>query len=89
MLHRLRAANKNRDIKFISNVYYGALILIEDICLTIANKTLVQLGMPAPNQSANDLFDRDLQRATHFDSDELNTFVQTNLLGKQKILCIP
>lgn len=31
--------------------------------------------MPAPN----DLFDRNLQRETHFDSDELRAFVQANL----------
>jgi len=55
------------------------LISIEDICLAIANKALVQLGMPASIRSANNLFDRDLQRETHFDVDELSTFVQTNL----------
>jgi len=79
ILHRLRAANRNPHIQFTPNVYNEALILIEDICLAIANKALVQLGMPAPNRPANDLFDRDLQRETHFDSDELGTFVQTNL----------
>ncbi|GFX88198.1 ATP-dependent DNA helicase [Trichonephila clavipes] len=79
ILHRLRAANQNPDIQFTPNVYNEALILIEDICLTIANKALVQLGMPASNQPANNLFDRDLQRETHYDSDELGTFVRTNL----------
>ncbi|GFS84158.1 hypothetical protein TNCV_2365311 [Trichonephila clavipes] len=79
ILHRLRAANQNPDIQFKPNVYNEALILIEDICLTIANKALVQLGMPASNRPANNLFDRDLQRETHYDSDELGTFVRTNL----------
>ncbi|GFX64018.1 ATP-dependent DNA helicase [Trichonephila clavipes] len=79
ILHRLRAANQNPDIQFTPNVYNEALILIEDICLTIANKALVQLGMPASNRPANNLFDRDLQRETHNDSDELGTFVRTNL----------
>ncbi|GFX77454.1 ATP-dependent DNA helicase PIF1 [Trichonephila clavipes] len=79
ILHRLRAANQNPDIQFTPNVYNEALILIEDICLTIANKALVQLGMPASNRPANNLFDRDLQRETHYDSDELGTFVRTNL----------
>ncbi|GFX67502.1 ATP-dependent DNA helicase [Trichonephila clavipes] len=80
ILHHLRAANQNPDIQFTPNVYNEALILIEDICLTIANKALVQLGMPASNRPANNLFDRDLQRETHYDSDELGTFVRTNLL---------
>ncbi|GFV10861.1 ATP-dependent DNA helicase [Trichonephila clavipes] len=79
ILHRLRAANQNPDIQFTPNVYNEALILIEDICLTIANKALVQLGMLASNRPANNLFDRDLQRETHYDSDELGTFVRTNL----------
>ncbi|GFW35090.1 helitron_like_N domain-containing protein [Trichonephila clavipes] len=76
ILHRLRAANQNPDIQFTPNVYNEALILIEDICLTIANKALVQLGMTASNRPANNLFDRDLQRETHYDSDELRTFVR-------------
>ncbi|GFV61162.1 ATP-dependent DNA helicase [Trichonephila clavipes] len=79
ILHRLRAANQNPDIQFTPNVYNESLILIEDICLTIANKAVVQLGMPASNRPANNLFDRDLQRETHYDSDELGTFVRTNL----------
>ncbi|GFU25048.1 ATP-dependent DNA helicase [Trichonephila clavipes] len=53
ILHRLRAANQNPDIQFTPNVYNEALILIEDICLTISNKALVQLGMPASNRPAN------------------------------------
>ncbi|GFV18973.1 helitron_like_N domain-containing protein [Trichonephila clavipes] len=61
ILHRLRAVNQNPDIQFTPNVYNEALILIEDICLTIANKALVQLGMPASNRPANNLFDCDLQ----------------------------
>ncbi|GFU97335.1 ATP-dependent DNA helicase [Trichonephila clavipes] len=79
ILHRLRAANQNPDIQFTPNVYNEALIFIVDICLTIANKGLVQLGMTASNRPANNLFDRDFQRETHYDSDELRTFVRTNL----------
>ncbi|KAJ8884551.1 hypothetical protein PR048_016408 [Dryococelus australis] len=71
ILHRLRATNQNPDIQFASNVYNEALVLTEDICLAIANKAPVQLGMAAPNRSANELFDRDWQRETHFDVDEL------------------
>ncbi|GFX28003.1 ATP-dependent DNA helicase [Trichonephila clavipes] len=79
ILHRLCAANQNPDIQFTPNVHNEALILIEHICLTIANKALVQLGMPSSNRPANNLFDRDLQRETHYDSDELGTFIRTNL----------
>ncbi|GBP30664.1 hypothetical protein EVAR_75885_1 [Eumeta japonica] len=73
ILHRLRAVNQNPDIQFIPNVYNETMILIEDICLANFNKALMQLGMLAMNRPANDLFDRDLQRETHFDSNELRT----------------
>uniref|UniRef100_T1HTZ7 ATP-dependent DNA helicase n=1 Tax=Rhodnius prolixus TaxID=13249 RepID=T1HTZ7_RHOPR len=35
--------------------------------------------MIAPNRSGNDIFDRDIQRETHFDVHELQTFVRINL----------
>jgi hypothetical protein len=38
--------------------------------LTFANKTLVQLGMPTLNQSANNPFERDLRCETQFDVDK-------------------
>ncbi|XP_066428603.1 uncharacterized protein [Eleutherodactylus coqui] len=77
MLRRLRATNP--EMQFTTNVYNEALVSIEDICLAIANKGLVQLGMCAPNRAANDAYDRDLQRETHFDVDDLGTFVEKNL----------
>ncbi|GFX07913.1 ATP-dependent DNA helicase [Trichonephila clavipes] len=55
------------------------MILIEDICLTIANKSLTELGMIAPNKSGNDIFAHDIHRETHFDVNELQTFVRINL----------
>lgn len=79
ILHSLRETNRNFDIQFTPNVYNEALILIEDICLGIVNKPLVQLGMFAPTRSVNDLFDRDLQRETHFNVNELHSFVQRNV----------
>jgi hypothetical protein len=44
ILHRLRVTNQHPDIQFTPNMYNEALVLIQDICLAIANKTLVQLG---------------------------------------------
>ncbi|XP_067129653.1 uncharacterized protein [Centruroides vittatus] len=79
ILHRLRATNQNPDMQFTPHVYNEALVSIEDKCLAIANKGLGQLGMCAPNRSVNDTYDRDLQRETHFDVDDLGTFVETNL----------
>ncbi|GFR20235.1 ATP-dependent DNA helicase [Trichonephila clavata] len=60
ILHRIRKINANPNIQFTSNIYSEALILIEDVCLTIANKSLTELGMIAPNRYSNDIFDRDI-----------------------------
>ncbi|XP_036322368.1 ATP-dependent DNA helicase pif1-like [Rhagoletis pomonella] len=49
------------------------------MCLRIANKTLVQLGMTAPNRDMHDLFDRELQREQEFNSNVLRLFVQSNI----------
>jgi hypothetical protein len=55
ILHRLCVTNQNPDIQFTPNMYNEALVLIEDIFLAISNKTVVQLGMPAPNRSVKTL----------------------------------
>ncbi|UYV77690.1 hypothetical protein LAZ67_15001947 [Cordylochernes scorpioides] len=79
ILHRMRRINANPNIQFTSNIYNEALILIEDGCLTIANKSLTELGMRAPNRSGIDIFDCDIQRETQFDVNELQAFVRINL----------
>ncbi|GFQ74719.1 ATP-dependent DNA helicase [Trichonephila clavata] len=76
ILHRIRRINANPNNQFTSKIYSEALILIEDVCLTIANKSLTELGMIAPNRYSNDIFDRDIQRETPFDVNELQTFVR-------------
>ncbi|VDM92856.1 unnamed protein product [Onchocerca ochengi] len=52
ILHRLRSENSNMNMDFTAEIYNEALIMIEDMCLQIANKVLSQLGMPPPNRSA-------------------------------------
>ncbi|XP_015903657.1 uncharacterized protein [Parasteatoda tepidariorum] len=79
ILHRMSRINANPNIQFTSIIYNEALILIENVCLTIANKSLTELGMIAPNRSGNDIFDIDIQRETSFDVNELQTFVRINL----------
>jgi len=70
--------NQNPNTQLTSN---QALMPIEvDVCLTIVNKTLAQTKTTVPNRSANDLSARVWQRGSHYDADELGTFVKTNLL---------
>lgn len=60
-------------------MYNEALIIIEDMCLTITNKALVQLGLTAPNREMHDLFDRELQREQELNSNDLRLFVQSDI----------
>ncbi|XP_050340597.1 uncharacterized protein LOC126767016 [Bactrocera neohumeralis] len=69
ILIRMRHHARNPDLLITLKIYNEALIIIEDMCLRIANETLVQLGMTAPNRDMHDLFDRDLR-----------LFVQSNII---------
>ncbi|XP_039967813.1 uncharacterized protein LOC120779533 [Bactrocera tryoni] len=79
ILIRMRHHARNPDLLITLEMYNEALIIIENMCLRIANKTLVQLGMTAPNRDMHDLFDRELQREQEFNSNDLRLFVQSNI----------
>lgn len=79
ILHRLRANSSNQELQITLEMYNEALIMIEDNCLSIANKALVQLGMLSPNRQMQDIFNRDMQREQCYNRDALNLFVQSNV----------
>jgi hypothetical protein len=56
-LIRMRQHTGNSDLIITLEMYNEALIVVEDMCLTIANKALVQLGMISPNRPMHDFFD--------------------------------
>lgn len=56
-----------------------ALVLIEDMCVLVCGRLLSTLGMPAPNLSMHDSFNRELQREQDYDRDELAERVRTNV----------
>ncbi|XP_060882071.1 ATP-dependent DNA helicase pif1-like [Metopolophium dirhodum] len=78
-LIRMRHHTGNSDLIITLEMYNEALIAIEDMCLTIANKALRQLGMISPNRPMHDFFDRELRREHHYDINELQTFVNLNV----------
>lgn len=55
------------------------LMMIEDLCLEIANKVLNQLGMPSPNRSAAASFDVELRREQNYNTGDLLSYVQSNI----------
>lgn len=79
ILYRVRQIRANLDMEYTPEIYNEALIQIEDLCLAIANKALIQLGMPSPNRSMNDVRDLEFRREQQYDRNDLNAFVQANL----------
>ena len=67
-------------------MYNETLILIEDMCLMLTNKGLIQLGMTMPNRPMNDAFYQELRRETQYDSEALKeTFLRNvPLLNEQQ-----
>jgi len=74
-LIRMRHHTGNSDLIITLEMYNEALIAIEDMCLTIANKALGQLGMISPNCPMHDF----LRREQKEDINELQTFVNLNV----------
>ncbi len=86
ILHRLRIRTNNPHMQITDEIYNEGLILIEDQCLTIANKLLIEVGMIAPNRSMHDAFNQELNRELQYNVDTLQEFVRNNvpLLNEQQ-----
>lgn len=54
-------------------------IMIEDMCLLMANKVLSCLGMTAPNRHMHNAFNHELQREKQYDTEALAETVRTNV----------
>ena len=74
-----RNKNANTYLDFTAEIYNEALIMIENLCLEIANKVLVQLGMTSPNRSAATLFDVELRREQNYNTGDLLLCIQSNI----------
>ncbi|XP_061392257.1 uncharacterized protein LOC133327727, partial [Musca vetustissima] len=55
------------------------LVIIEDMCVNMCGSLLSTLGMPAPNRSMHDAFNRELQRENNYDRDEMAERIQRNV----------
>ncbi|GFU36919.1 ATP-dependent DNA helicase [Trichonephila clavipes] len=66
-------------LDFTAEHYNEALIMIEDLCLAIANKVLNQLGMPSPTRSAAASFDAELRREQNYNITDLLSYVSANI----------
>ena len=86
ILRRVRSANPNAQNS--DEIFNEALISLEDICLSINNKNLNQLGLISPERGRNDVVDRDMLREMQYDADTLQVYVETQkrlLTNDQKV----
>jgi len=74
ILHRLRILTNNPLIQITDEIYNEGFILIEDQCLTIASKLLIEVGMIAPNRSMHDAFNQELNRELQYNVDRLQEY---------------
>ncbi|VDM98687.1 unnamed protein product [Onchocerca ochengi] len=79
ILHRIRSENSSMNMDFTAEIYNEALIMIENLCLQIANKVLNQLRMPSPNRFAAASFDAELHREQNYNIADLSSYVQSNI----------
>ena len=52
ILHRIRLERSDMTLDLTTEIYNCTLVMIEDLCLSIANKLLKHLGTPSPNRTA-------------------------------------
>ncbi|UYV66363.1 hypothetical protein LAZ67_4001469, partial [Cordylochernes scorpioides] len=75
ILRCVHSANPNAQNS--DEIFNEALISLEDICLSINNKILNQLGLISPERGRNDAVDRDMLREMQYDADTLQVYVET------------
>lgn len=90
IFHRMtKECSPPRSLDFVSQKYNEVLILIENLCLRIANKALRDLGMPSPTRSAAASLNVELHRELHYDLPALTAYVVStvsNLTDEQRVV---
>ncbi|XP_017489632.1 PREDICTED: ATP-dependent DNA helicase PIF1-like, partial [Rhagoletis zephyria] len=86
ILHRLRLATRNFELQMNADIYNEALVLIENLCLLMSGKLLIEVHMPAPSRQARDVLNRELELERAYDITHLQQQAQTNfpLLNEQQ-----
>jgi hypothetical protein len=86
ILRTVRRENPTLDITFRPEIFNRALIILEDKCVAMVNKTLIQLGLPAPLQERQDVVYADYVREKNYNVEELTAYVANNkpLLNKDQ-----
>ncbi|XP_075451177.1 uncharacterized protein LOC142492419 [Ascaphus truei] len=77
ILHKAQRHNPSLNVTFSPDIFNEVLILLEDTCLSINNKTLLQLGLEAPQHHHHDVLNTDLMREKQYNISILQEYVAT------------
>lgn len=75
ILHRMRIQTSNPDLQMNETIHNDTLILIEDMCLIMSNKVLINLGLTTPNRPLLYDSNHELNREQQYDRNSLNQAV--------------
>ena len=76
ILAKARRENPTMELTFCPEIFNRALILLEDKCMTMINKTLMHLGLQSPERDHQDICDADYMREKNYNIEELLTYVE-------------
>ena len=79
ILHRKQLETSDMTFDFTSEIYNYTLVVIEDLCVRMANKPLQDLGMPSPNRIAAVSTCVELDREQSYSTSDLLSYVQNNI----------
>ena len=79
ILHRKQLETSDMTFDFTSEIYNYTLVIIEDLCVRMANKPLQDLGMPSPNRIAAVSTCVELDREQSYSTSDLLSYVQNNI----------
>ncbi|XP_040197569.1 uncharacterized protein LOC120930449 [Rana temporaria] len=75
ILAKTRRENPTLEITFCPEIFNRALIILENKCIAMINKTLVQLGLQAPVRDQQDVLNSDYMREKNYNMEELRAYV--------------
>jgi hypothetical protein len=75
ILPKVSWKNPTLEIMFRPNIFNKALIILEDECVAMITKTLLQLGLPAPVRDRQDVLHAECIREKNYNVEELSAYV--------------
>jgi len=83
ILHRIRLERSDMTVDFRTEIYNCTLVMIEDLCLFIADKLLKHLGMPTLNRTASISTCLEWDRGQSYNTIDLLSYVTDRDTGIQ------